>query len=414
MTIEARPRVLIFAFACEPGRGSEPGAGWGVVRAVAEFAECVVLVGPEHRDGIARWRAEHAQGGDTGITTVVVQDIPYPPPARRGRLGWLVAYLAWLARAHRVGRRLHAERAFDVVHHATYSTYWLPTPAPRFGVPSVWGPVGGAVATPPSLWPVLGWRGVPGEVLDLLGVRWFARLPVTRRTWNAVTVRLLQNEATLTRLPLAMRTGARVLNHALFTDMPDVVRRPTTGYLVALGALESRKGPSLALRGLAHAPSTVRLVVVGDGPERRSLERLAVTLGIDDRVEFAGRVPRHVGLEMLAGAAAAVYTGLREEGGLALAEAMLCGTPVIVLANGGAATIARAATDPARVALIEPADVDTTARRIGAAMARFSRQPQNSTEPLLDRAAAVRQLREAFDEALASAGPAPTPVAAPD
>lgn len=47
----------MFAYACEPGHGSEPGAGWGLVRAVSRFADCVVLVGPEHIAGIRRWQA---------------------------------------------------------------------------------------------------------------------------------------------------------------------------------------------------------------------------------------------------------------------------------------------------------------------------------------------------------------------
>ena len=49
--------MLVFAYACEPGRGSEPGAGWGIVRALAQVAHCTVLVGPEHGPGIDRWAA---------------------------------------------------------------------------------------------------------------------------------------------------------------------------------------------------------------------------------------------------------------------------------------------------------------------------------------------------------------------
>ena len=61
------------------------------------------------------------------------------------------AYQAWLRRAYRAGRILHGQRPFDAVHHATFSTYWLPSPVGRFGVPAVWGPVGGAVTTPIAL-----------------------------------------------------------------------------------------------------------------------------------------------------------------------------------------------------------------------------------------------------------------------
>jgi glycosyltransferase involved in cell wall biosynthesis len=378
------------------------------VRAVSEFADCVVLVGPHQTDAIDRWRAD---GPDPSIAVVEVPDVPWPGYAQRGRFTWFLTYLAWLRRAHREGRRLHGAAPFDVVHHATMSTYWLPTPAGRFGVPCVWGPVGGAVTTPVALWPALGVRGVLEEVLDFVAVRAFALLPATRRASREATVRVVQNEATRRQLAAPFRAGARLINHACFTDLPrgapsGAPRGARGRYVLFFGSLEPRKGARLALRALAHAAPDVRLVVAGDGPEMSALERLAAALGVDSRVDFIGRVPRPRGLELLAGAAAAVFTGLREEGGLALAEAMLCGTPVIVLANGGALSIAQAATDPARVALIEPADVETTARRIGAAMTRFSQRPAEASDPLLDRAAAVCQLRDAFDEALASSGTA--------
>jgi hypothetical protein len=70
-----RPRVIVFAYACEPGRGSEPGAGWGLVRAVSEFADCVVLTAAEHLPGIRRWEAE-APGSSMSFVEV-------PEPAGR-------------------------------------------------------------------------------------------------------------------------------------------------------------------------------------------------------------------------------------------------------------------------------------------------------------------------------------------
>jgi glycosyltransferase involved in cell wall biosynthesis len=112
-------------------------------------------------------------------------------------------------------------------------------------------------------------------------------------------------------------------------------------------------------------------------------------------------MPREQVLEMLVEARAAVFTGLREEGGIALAEAMLCGTPVVVLANGGAHTVAAVATDPARVALIVPGAMDDTARRIGEAMTMFSANPSTRTDSMLDQGRARQILQAAFAEALA-------------
>ena len=391
-----RPRVLVFAYACEPGRGSEPGAGWGLVRTVATFARCVVLVGPEHLPGIEAWQADNP-GDPTCFVSV-------PEPglgrfAKHHRISWFLLYLAWLRAAHRIGQQLHRAQPFDLVFHATYSVYWLPSPVVRYGTPCVWGPVGGAVTTPVELWRFLGWRGVVGELLDLVAVRAFSLLPSTRATWRGATVRLVQNDTTMAQLPGELRSRSGLLNHALLTEVPAVPVARRGAHLLFVSPLEARKGPLLALEALSYTPEDVRLVVVGDGPERGALEARARRLNIAHRVDFRGWVPRAEVLNLLARAAAVVFTGLREEGGIALAEALLCGAPVVVLATGGARTVALSATDPGRVALVYPSEAASTARRMAEAMTAFVRAPM-SGGPLLDHGRAVEALRRAFDEAL--------------
>lgn len=54
-----------------------------------------------------------------------------------------------------------------------------------------------------------------------------------------------------------------------------------------VAALRAEKNISRLLRAFATLPAG-RLVIVGDGPERSVLERLAASLGVADRVEFAG------------------------------------------------------------------------------------------------------------------------------
>ena len=113
-----RPHILVFAYACEPGRGSEPGAGWGLVRALATFADCTVLVGPEHVPAIRRWEADQR---DAGLEFVEVPEPWWAHREPRHRLTRFAVYIAWLRRAHAVGLVLHRRRRFDAVYHATYS-----------------------------------------------------------------------------------------------------------------------------------------------------------------------------------------------------------------------------------------------------------------------------------------------------
>jgi hypothetical protein len=99
-----------------------------------------------------------------------------------------------------------------------------------------------------------------------------------------------------------------------------------------------------------------------------------------------------------------VFTGLREEGGASLAEAMGCGAPVVVLAHGGAATVASCTTDPSRVRLVEPGSMSQTIDRLAEAMSGWPDDAVFAQGGHLDRARALRRLQIAFEEAIDSAG----------
>jgi glycosyltransferase involved in cell wall biosynthesis len=396
-----RPRLLVFAYACEPYRGSEPGAGWGLVMALREFADCRVLVPPVHIGPIRRWR-ETASGPlfdfvevDEGWLGRLVK--------RGGRIGLFISYLLWLPAARRAARRLLSADAFDGAVHATYSAYWLPTPAVGLGLPSVWGPVGGGVTTPRSLWGLLGWRGIVGEIVDLAAVRVLARLPATRRTWRLATVRVVQNGETLSRLPAALRADTRLLNHALFhtieTDVGDMGAVEEAPYVLWAGLLESRKGPEIAVRAVA-ATADVRMIVVGDGPERSRMERLAAALGGGDRVRFDGWVDHARVLGLMRGARAVVFTGMREEGGLGLAEALLIGAPIVVLDNGGAGHLAHQSTDQGLVRAIAPHGREATIRAFAAALDECWLRADRAAGPLIDQQAAVDELEAVVRQAV--------------
>ena len=393
-----KPRVLVFAHAAEPARGSEAGAGWGVTRALSNLADLHSPCRARTRSGCSR--LARAISPTPACHSLRVPEPSFSSFAKWHRVPRFLVYLGWLRAAGREAQRLHSERAFDAAAHVSCSVYWLPTPVTQLGIPCLWGPVGGAVTTPRSLWSVLGLRGIPDEFLDFISVRLMARLPWTRRTWRGATVPIVQNEETLAQLPGTIQSRATVLNHVLFTDMPVVRPRERKAYIVYCAGLLNRKGPSLALRALAYTPEEVQLQIAGDGPELNHLKRLAKRLDVSSRVEFLGAIPRTELFDLLAESAAAVFTGLREEGGMALAEAMLCGTPVIVLANGGARTIAEKSTDPDRVMLVEPGSAERTANRIGAAMAYFSQNITSSTGPTIDQTLARKVLKDRLQLAL--------------
>ena len=81
---------------------------------------------------------------------------------------------------------------------------------------------------------------------------------------------------------------------------------------------------------LIYENKNITLLIVGDGPYRKDLEKLAQNLNISDKVIFTGRVPwSETGLYYQL-ADLFVNASESETQGLTIAESMVAGTPVLV------------------------------------------------------------------------------------
>jgi alpha-1,6-mannosyltransferase len=110
---------------------------------------------------------------------------------------------------------------------------------------------------------------------------------------------------------------------------------PGETLLVHCGRLSAEKKPQRSLATLATLRAgglAARLVVAGDGPLRRPLERMAARDGLP--VAFSGFLRDRTDLAaLLASADVAIAPGPVETFGLAALEALACGTPVVVSAE---------------------------------------------------------------------------------
>lgn len=111
-----------------------------------------------------------------------------------------------------------------------------------------------------------------------------------------------------------------------------VQRRPEEGVLLAFGRLTESKGLREALTALAQlADRDWRLVLAGQEERKEAgvLAERAAQLGIADRLTFLGRVDDQGLGELLAKASIALFPSRGEGFGLALAEALAAGVPVV-------------------------------------------------------------------------------------
>ena len=105
--------------------------------------------------------------------------------------------------------------------------------------------------------------------------------------------------------------------------------------LLTVGHIVPIKGYERLIKALSHMNPDIGLVLVGDGHERNKLERLVKSLGLEERVSFAGIV-KHDDLTPYYQAADFLVISSYSEGWpTVIFEALACGVPVIANDVGG-------------------------------------------------------------------------------
>jgi hypothetical protein len=133
-------KILLSAYSCLPGRGSEPGVGWNVVQQAARFHSVWVLT---HGEGRREIEAALATGALSNVQFVILDLPPWALFWKRGRRGQQLHYYLWQLAAYFVGRGLHRKVEFNLIHHVTFVKYCTPSFLALLPVPFIWGPVGG-------------------------------------------------------------------------------------------------------------------------------------------------------------------------------------------------------------------------------------------------------------------------------
>lgn len=336
-------KILLSAYHCEAGRGSEYGIGWGWAEQAARFHEVWVLTLADHRPAIERSLLECPLPNAHFVYLGLPKCTKH---FRNGGVGATVCYYAWQIAAYFVARRLHRRNAFDIVHHVTYVCYWRPTFLALLPSPFVWGPVGGGESAPRSFRKSFGLRGRIFEIARDLARMIGERDPFVRHAARKASLGLATTEETARRMRTLGCKPVLVLTQ-VGLSREDIGYLSTYGFrhsgmfrLISVGRLIHWKGHHLGLRAFAIFQRRVEASeywIVGDGPERRSLEQLAEELGVADKVKFWGWMPRREALQMLAECDVLVLPSLHESGGYVCSESMAAGRPVICLDLGGPA-----------------------------------------------------------------------------
>ena len=332
-------KVLLSAYACEPGKGSEPGMGWHWALEIARLGhEVWILTRNNNLSGLERALTSHA---DLKIHLVGYDLPPWLRWWKRGGRGVYAYYSLWQFGACHAARRLALETPFDLVHHITFAGFRQPSFMGRLGIPFVLGPTGGGESTPSLLLQSYPLRGQVVDAARALANR-FARFdPLVRQSFEQAAVILCKTKDTLSYVPPEHRAKC-IMMQDVGTEMSLISQaapaNPQTARFLYVGRLLYWKGVHLALQALARMRQDypgATLTIVGKGPDREWLCQLASQLGVAHAVEWKGWVPREEVLSIYREHTAFLFPSLHDSGGTVVMEALSQGLPVICLDTGG-------------------------------------------------------------------------------
>lgn len=99
--------------------------------------------------------------------------------------------------------------------------------------------------------------------------------------------------------------------------------------IVSVGRLTESKDHLTLIRAAAYMDTQAHIVIVGGGELEEALTEIIAEYGVTDRVTLLGQVDRTESLAIINGADIFVSTSIREGFGIALAEAMALGKPIV-------------------------------------------------------------------------------------
>jgi glycosyltransferase involved in cell wall biosynthesis len=339
-------RILLVAFACGPGQGSEPGVGWKTARLLSRHHRVVVLTSPRHQEAIEKmWAAK--EKFENAEFVFLGRSPPYHPNRMLARWQNWLEYFRWLRLASRETPRLCRDFQIDLVHHLTITTWRLPPVQVLSGTPLLWGPLGGAAHYP---WHLLGGMSLGGAVFELLrntANQILIHQPFLKEACRRSSAILGSSQESVDWIKKlgGQSTPVTKLNAMFFPEgkleefQALLARRRMDAPLRAFagGNLIGSKGVGFALRALKLAKErgvVIPYTVASFGPEKSFLEALAERLGIRDQVVFH---PGFTGTEYskaLLEHSIYLLPSFREGSPITILEAMLAGqVPVVVKAS---------------------------------------------------------------------------------
>ncbi len=362
-------RIFLSAYACEPGRGSEPGIGWNWCLELAKQGHKVfVLTRRNNQEAIEAFFKRHQP---LQRPVFFYYDLPGAVLLlkRRGILPVQLYYLLWqICCVGTVRDALH-EHQVDCIWHLTFGVLRQPSFLWRLRKPFIFGPVGGGESAPLRM---RNDYSLSGQIADYLrdGLNWLSKWdPMVQVTLSRAHIIFAKTRQSVRFVPKRWREKTQVYLELGINELTFPRERDGESCrFLFVGRFLYWKGLTIAIRAFAHyiqLGGTGRFTVIGRGPEEARARALARTLGAEPLMDWKSWVDQKELALQYQEHDVFLFPSLHDSSGNVVVEALSYGLPVVCLKLGGPGEIV---TDQCGVA------VDVHALSLYAVVAELGRQ----------------------------------------
>ena len=330
-------KILINAYACSPGMGSEPGMAWNWVSNLARFCELYIITEGEFRDKIEEVVPTLEQGGNMHFYYNPVSEEIRKMCWNQGDWRFYKYYREWQWKTYLLAKDICQKEHIDILHQLNMIGFrepgYLWQLSKENGVPFVWGPVDAKDKFPVAY---LDGAGLKTKLfmrlknfLTGIQLRYSKRVLLAAHQSSVIFSASSNSQRSFKKYmnidsPLLNETGCYVQDHAIV----DKTDKETFDVLWA-GTMDFRKQLALALQTVAKSENNkLRLHIMGGG-DAESYQSLAKSYGIADKCIWHGAVSHDEVQDIMQKSDVFLFTSLAEGTPHVVLEAISNNLPVV-------------------------------------------------------------------------------------
>jgi glycosyltransferase involved in cell wall biosynthesis len=259
---------------------------------------------------------------------------------KKGGRGVHLYYAMWQRGAINIAAVAHRHYRFDLAHHITFGVWRQPSYLYKLDIPVIFGPVGGGESGTKPLVQSLPLRNRIFENIRGL-FNWLALFNPFLRLSLKQAMAFSKTPETSVWVERAGGTGHISMEIGIDASAFSygTSKRNSIGFrCLFAGRLLGWKGVHFALMAIAGAAKqgrVVSLTIVGKGPMKSMLHKMARTLGIGERVKFIDWLDQQQLFQQYREHDVLLFPSLHDSSGNVILEAFAHGLPVVCFNLGG-------------------------------------------------------------------------------